>query len=140
HTPGYSTLFPPLGALLGPGTVGVLSALLATWSFALMASRWLPAPKLASVVFAAGTVTNLAVGRLTFALGLAVGLTALAALVCGHRRTAVAAAPLTSLASPVAGVFLILAAVAWAAGRPVRRAGVLVAFAAAVPLAVIGFA
>ena len=66
------------------------------------------------MLFAAGTVVNVAVGRLTFALGLAVGLAALAAL---HRRRTVLAAllvVLTAPASPVAAVMLALALTAWA--------------------------
>ena len=73
----------------------------------------------ASVLFAAGTVVNVAVGRLTFALGLAVGLAALAAV--QRRRHALAAVlvVLTAPASPVAAVMLALALTAWAlhAGR-----------------------
>ena len=33
HMPGYSVLFPPLAALLGPRLVGALSAVAAAWLF-----------------------------------------------------------------------------------------------------------
>jgi hypothetical protein len=141
HTPGYSLLFPPLGAVFGLGVTAIASALVATWSFCVMADRWLPAPRAASVIFAAGTVTNIAVGRLTFALGLAVGMAAVAAMTTGWRRTAVALAPLTTLASPVAGVFLMLAGVAWAlSARPIRRLGIAITAGAALALAALVFA
>ena len=138
HAPGYSLLFPVLGAVLGPNVVAVLSAAVASFGFAVMADRWLPAPRAASVIFAAGTVTNIAVGRLTFALGLAIGVMAVVAMTAGWRTTALALAVLAPLASPVAGAFLLLAGTAWAlATRPVRRLGVAVAFVDGAALAVL---
>jgi hypothetical protein len=142
HTPGYSLLLPPLGAVLGPGIVAVASAVLATFGFSVMADRWLPAPRASSVIFGAGTVVNVAVGRLTFALGLALGMSAAAAMATGRRKTALALAPLTTVASPVAGVFLMLAGTAWAlAAQPVRRFGFAVGggAAAALGLLVVAF-
>ena len=67
----------------------------------------------ASVLFAAGTVVNVAVGRLTFALGLAVALAALAAVRAGRRSIAAVLVLVTAPASPVAGVMLGLALTAW---------------------------
>jgi hypothetical protein len=97
---------------------------------------------LAATWFAAGTVVNLAVGRLTFALGLAFASCCVAALV--HRRTvaALVLAVLTPLASPVAAVCLaiVVAAVglgATAAPAARRRLWLGVAVAGAVPLAVL---
>ena len=115
HTLGYSLLVAPVAATLGPVLVGSASAVVAAVCLERLIRR-LPdvQPRraiAASALFAAGTVVNLAVGRLAFALGLALGLAALAA----GRRTAVAgmvAAGLsvgTTLASPVAGCFLALA-------------------------------
>ena len=74
--------------------------------------------------FAVGTVTNVAVGRLPFALGLAV---ALGALVAAQRRRMVLTAVLTlatAAASPVVSAFLALVFLAWAwscGGRDRRR-------------------
>ncbi len=129
HTPGYSVLLPSLGALLGPGLVGVLAALASAAGFDRLVRR-LPGvagarADWASLIFAAGTVVNLAVGRLAFALGLAFGL---AALVAGVERTssrawllaAAALSSVTALASPVAGCFLALV---WVAGAVVARSG-----------------
>jgi hypothetical protein len=138
QTPGYSLLFPPLGAVLGAAVVGVGSAVAATACFALLVRRRLAAGLFASVWFGAASVTNLVVGRLTFALGMAIGLGAALAFVSNRRWLAVALAALTPMASPVAGVFVALAAVAWALGqRPVRRFGLLVAAAALVPVFVL---
>ena len=72
----------------------------------------------ATLLFAAGTVTNLAVGRLAFALGLAAGLLAALAAQRGRWWLAAALSLATSLASPVAGCFL---AIAWAAATIARR-------------------
>ena len=119
HTPGYGVLFPVLGAAFGAPLVAVVSCVAAAASFQALASGYRRATA-ASVLFAAGTVVNVAVGRLTFALGLAIGLAAVAAL---RRRRLVLGVPLTLLtapASPVAGVLLALALTAWAlhARRP----------------------
>ena len=130
HTPAYSVLLPPLGALLGPALLGGASAVLAAACFDRLLRRAAdrlplhPAPlglTLGSLLFAAGTVTNLAVGRLAFALGLALGL---AALLAGCRRWPWAAglSIATALASPVAGGFLLLAWAALAIGHRSRPA------------------
>ena len=39
HMPGYSVLFPPLAALLGPRLVGALSAVGAAWLFERLVAR-----------------------------------------------------------------------------------------------------
>ena len=101
HMPGYSVLFPPLAALLGPRVVGALapsrppgcsSASSATSTAGRVAALW----------FAVATRHGLVTGRLTFALGVAVGLAAVLALPAGA-GLACALAALTTLASPVAG-------------------------------------
>ena len=73
---------------------------------------------------------NVAVGRLTFALGLAIGLAALAALRRRRRVLAAALVVCTAPASPVAAVMLALALSAWALHT--RRVGVLALAAVAV--------
>jgi hypothetical protein len=108
---GYSVVYPPLGALLGPRVVGALAALASAAAFAALARpRYGDRARLAIWWFGSATVTNLVSGRITFALGLAFGLGAMLAL--QSRRTAIAAvaAVVTSLTSPVAGVFLAFAA------------------------------
>lgn len=115
HTLGYGAMFPVLGAAVGIWTVAIataaLSALLADLliSTAIGHRSW-PA----SLWFAVGTVTNVAVGRLPFALGLTIGLGAL--LAAQHRRLValLVLAAATATASPVVSVFLAIILGAWA--------------------------
>ncbi|HVF77277.1 MAG TPA: hypothetical protein VNA28_03185, partial [Solirubrobacteraceae bacterium] len=90
------------------------------------------------VWFAAGTTAVLLTGRLTFLLGVAIGLGALLALALGRRSLAAALAALATLVSPVAGLFVALGAVAWGlADRRARgAAGALIALAAIAPIAI----
>ena len=78
---------------------------------------------LAAIWFALGTVANLIVGRVTFALGIAFGLAAVYALQRRRPVLAVAAAFLCALSSPLAGAFLALGGAAWALSQrePARR-------------------
>jgi hypothetical protein len=127
HTPGYSVLFPPLGAVVGVRVAGALAAVAAAGLFALLARRhWGErAGNLAASWFAVGTAATLASGRLTFMLGVAIGIGALLALQSGRLLAAAALAALTTLASPLAALFLVLAIVAWAlAGRAAGRAAI----------------
>ncbi|HEX6745406.1 MAG TPA: hypothetical protein VF087_14360 [Solirubrobacteraceae bacterium] len=117
HMPGYSVLFPPLAALLGPRLVGALSAVAAAWLFELLV-RDLDGARVASLWFAVASVTSLVTGRLTFALGVAVGLAAVLAAARGRTGWACVLAALASLASPVAAVFVALAGAAWWLDRP----------------------
>ena len=134
YLPGYSVLYPPLGAALGPRLVGALAAVAAAGLFAAIARhRYGDRARLAIWWFGAATATNLLTGRITFSLGLAVGLGALYAL--QRRRTAMAAAlgALTALASPVAALFVALASATVATGAWRRSA----AAAGAASLAVV---
>ena len=144
HTPGYSVLFPPLGATLGVRLTGALSAVAAAALFAPLARcHWgARAGGAAALWFAAGTTAVLLTGRLTFLLGVAIGVGALLALACDRRLLAAALAATTTLASPVAGLFVALAVAAWAlaAAAPDRaRAwgwGAAIAGAALAPIAI----
>jgi hypothetical protein len=112
--PGYSLLFPPLGALLGARLTGALAAVAAAALFERLAlEHWGERARAGTLWFAVGTAANLVSGRMTFALGLALALGALLATTRGRRGVAVALALLTSAASPVAAAFLALAAAAW---------------------------
>ena len=109
YTLGYSVIFPPLAAWFGPMVIGILSSVLATAALAdLLQRRFGTIGAFAACWFAVGTAVNLAVGRLPFALGLAFGLVALAAYERRWIVVAIVVAPLTSLASPVAGAFLAI--------------------------------
>lgn len=119
HVAGYSLLFSPVASLIGARTVGVLAAAAATALFAVLARAGAPDARCAAWatwLFAAGVLSNVAIGRMPFLLGIALGLAAWAAV--GRGRPAAAPLALASaLASPVAGVFLGLAAAArWLAG------------------------
>ncbi|MEY2570796.1 MAG: hypothetical protein QOE63_1146 [Acidimicrobiaceae bacterium] len=141
HTPGYSLLLPPLGAVFGPGPVAVASAVVATWAMSRLAVRFVPAPMAATVLFGIGSVTNIAIGRLTFGLGLAIGMIAAVAMVTNRRVLAVVLAVLTPLGSPVAGVFLALAGAAWwLSSRSVHRTGLWVAVGAVAPIGALALA
>lgn len=106
HLPGYSVLFPPLGAALGAGTVAALSVVGATAAVARLA----PAP--AASWFAAGMAATVVSGRLAFALGAAAAAWAVLAAHRGRTALAGAGGALTALCSPVAALFAALIAAA----------------------------
>ncbi|MBS1677957.1 MAG: hypothetical protein JST08_11280 [Actinobacteria bacterium] len=124
YTLNYSLLFPPAAALLGPQVVGMLSVVASSYLFdRLVRDRWGTEARWATLWFAAGVVTLLADGQLTFALGVAFGLAALRSLQLGRTAPALAAAAACPLASPVAGAFLagVLAAGVWERGERLNR-------------------
>ncbi|HSI79516.1 MAG TPA: hypothetical protein VK919_02585 [Solirubrobacterales bacterium] len=132
HLPGYSFLFPPLAALVGVHLTGALTALGAAGLFALLAQRRSAgrAALIGSVWFALGAGAWLYTGRLTFLLGVTVGLGALLAADLRRPIAAGALATLTALASPVAGVFVAVAGIAVGLAGA-RRAGAALALPAA---------
>ena len=138
-TLGYSVLFPVLGALTGPVALGVASGVGSAFLFqrlvhrAFGSSAWV-----GSVWFAASTATNLVVGRVTFALGIVFLLGALLALQHHRLVLAVPCALLCGLASPVAGVFLVVITGGWGlARRPERTAAWLTGAIGITPVLVI---
>jgi hypothetical protein len=136
--PGYSLLYPPLGAVFGARVTGALAAVAATAIFERIAiERWGARARLGTLWFALGAAANLVSGRMTFALGLALGLGAVLAATRGRHRWMVALGVLTSLASPVAAAFLALAAAAWWAAER-RGAAVVLGAAALAPAAALG--
>ncbi|WP_018636283.1 membrane protein [Parafrankia elaeagni] len=123
HTiPGYSVLFPPLGALLGVQTVGALACIAST----VVVTRLLRGPgarrghDLALVWFAVATVANLVVGRMPFALGMAFGALALVGARERRVRLVWAGAVLSSLASPLAAGFVLMVGLALLGTLPRR--------------------
>ena len=140
YLPGYSLLFPPLGAAIGPRLVGAISAVAAAGLFGgLAAHRFGSQAWLAIAWFAVATGSLLIAGQLTFALGVAVGLGAILALQRERLKLAVVLGVLTACASPVAGLFLALAGVAVAlTGR--RRDGIALAAATLAPIAALALA
>jgi hypothetical protein len=130
YTLTYSFLFPPLSALLGPQVVGVLAVVSSAYLFdRIVRDRWGAEARWATLWFAAGVVTLLADGQLTFALGVAFALAALRGLQLGRGALALLAAAACALASPVAAVFLagVVAAGAVERGRRINRVALAVA-------------
>jgi hypothetical protein len=150
HVPGYSVLFPPLAWLLTPQLAAALACVGTAAAFeALAFDRFGPDAWLGSLWFGAATASDLFTGRLTFAFGLLPAV--LSALALERRRPAAATtlAVLTALASPVAALFVALAAAAYALGplaartRPAARrllTGATVAIGALLPVAVLAVA
>ena len=141
HTPAYSVLSPPLGWLLGPQLMGAIAAVAATACFEPLVRGHFGerAARLGALWFGVGSATLLFTNRLPFALGTAFGVAALLALQRRRRFLAPLLGVLSAISSPVAGLFLAMAAVAYALaarGEEVaarRRAGVALAAAAFVP-------
>ncbi|MCW3017029.1 MAG: hypothetical protein JWO02_4121 [Solirubrobacterales bacterium] len=110
-TLNYSVIFPPVAGTLGIALTEVLSAGVAAWMFdRLVTARFGPQARAGSLLFALGTLAQVAIGQLPFLLGEALALAALWAMTGRRDRTALVLALGTSLASPLAGAFLALAA------------------------------
>jgi hypothetical protein len=129
HLPAYSLLAPPLGALIGAQLLGALAVTVSAALFAvLVRGGFTPrAERVAALWFAFGVGIELFTNRIPFELGVTVGIGALVAArasrTAGRRRRRLPLACLAlvlalacPLASPVAGAFLALAALAWALG------------------------
>jgi hypothetical protein len=126
HVLGYSLLFAPLAATFGPAIVGVLSAIAAVALFTGLARHAASSPTAAAAaswLFTAGVLSNVAIGRMPFLLGIALAVAAYSAGRAERRVLAGFLALCAMLASPVAGVFLMLGAAAKliADGRPALR-------------------
>ncbi len=130
YTLTYSVLFPPLAALVGPRVVGMIAVVASSYLFdRLVRDRWGDAARWATLWFAAGVVTLLADGQLTFALGVAFGLATLRALQLDRSAAALLLAAGCALSSPVAAAFLagVVLIGALERGRPLSRVPIWVA-------------
>jgi hypothetical protein len=139
HTPAYSILSPVLAWLLSPPLALAVAAVASAALFPPLVrgalgeerARW------GSIWFGVGTATLLFTSRLPFALGVAFGLAALLALQRRRYVWAVVFAALCPLGSPVAGLFLAMAGVAFSLAargdRTKRTEGLLIATAAFLP-------
>lgn len=113
HMLAYSVLYPPAGALLSPRLLGVLATVAAVIAFQQLVMRaygeraWI-----AGAWFAVAAGANLFAGRIPFTFGMAIGLWALVAWQRKRTVLTLVLALLTGLASPVAGLFLGLGALA----------------------------
>jgi hypothetical protein len=127
HTANYSLLSPYLMGFFGVRTIAVASGLAAGWLAAVLFVRsGIRRPQAPALLAAFGLWVDIAAGRVTFALGVAFALAACVLLV-GERRLAPAAgyAMLSTMASPVAGLFLVVAGAAYGLVRDWGRAAVL---------------
>ncbi len=136
---GYSVIAPAISAPIGPLALGAVSGIASAFLFErILRFSFGSVAWLGSLWFALGTVINLIVGRTTYAFGVALALGAIYAL--QHRKAVIAVglAVLCSLASPLAGCFLAIVAVAWAASNRHQRTAALAIIAAAlIPIATI---
>ena len=138
HTVAYSVLSPPLGWLLGARMATVVAAVAAAALFEPLVHRHFGARRArwGALWFGIGSATLLFTSRLPFAIGVAFGLASLLALQRGRRWLALPLAALCPLGSPVAGLFLAMAGVAYAIASRERRErieGLLIAAFAFVP-------
>lgn len=166
HLLGYSLLAPALGALLGLQLLAALSMTASAALFERLAAGRAPsrAARLASLWFAVGASVTLLANRVAFDLGLALALASLLAALApeearapvgsalapagtrapvarARSASALVLAALSALASPVAGAFLALAALAWALARSdARRLALGLALTALAPIAVLAVA
>ncbi|MFG2131623.1 hypothetical protein ACGFNV_27915 [Streptomyces sp. NPDC048751] len=134
HTANYSLISPYLMAALGVRTVTVISGLVASWLAAVLVQRAGVRKPLGPALLASFAIwCNVASGRTTFALGVALGLAA-AVLLTGERRLVLAGAysALSTTASPVAGLFVAVVGAGFLLVRDYGRALVLLLPPAAV--------
>jgi hypothetical protein len=124
-TLSYSVIFPPVAGVVGVELTAVVSAAVAAWAFdRLVISHFGPSARIGSMLFATGTLAQVAIGQLPFLLGEALALTALWTARRRRFRVAVPLGLAAVLASPLAGAFLVLAAVAGlVVSWPRRRVG-----------------
>lgn len=130
HTANYSLVSPYLMAVFGVRTVTVGSGIAASWLAAVLIRRTsVRAPVGPAVLASLALWCDVASGRTTFALGVALGLAA-CVLLTGERRPVAAGvyAALATAASPVAGLFLAVVGAGYLLGRRDRgRAAALLA-------------
>lgn len=124
HTANYSVFSSYVMAFLGVRAVSVAAGIAGTWLMALLLVRKeVPHAVLPAVLTGLTLWCNVASGRTTFALGVAIGLVALLYV---HRSvTALVAGALATMASPVAGLFLVVAGAAYLLDRQWRKGAVL---------------
>ncbi|MGQ4427964.1 hypothetical protein ACN6LL_003114, partial [Streptomyces violaceoruber] len=124
HTANYSVISPYLMALVGVRTVTVVSGLAASWLAAVLVVRCgVRRPVWPALLASLALWCDVASGRATFALGVALALAACVPLV-RERRLWLAAgyAALATMASPVAGLFVAVVGAAFLLVRDWGRA------------------
>jgi hypothetical protein len=124
YLPSYSLLFPALGASIGLRALGALSVSVSLWTFMRLTDGARDfRTNAAGAVFALGATGDLFIGRIAFALGVALGLLSVLAASRGAYKLAAALSLACAAASPVAAAFLALYAGAdWLTHRRAARA------------------
>ena len=133
----YSVLSPLVAAVVGLPFSALAAAAISAWAFdrLLKSHGSLYGPRrmqVASVLFALNTATPILIGQVTFLMGQAVGLLAVLAAYRRRKVLTVVLACMSTLFSPVAGLFVALALVAWIIAEPTDRGARGIAAAAAV--------
>ena len=125
--PGYSVLYPVVSLALSPGIVGLASCVAITACAGRFVSGLSTARALlVEAAVGVSVVENLLIGQVPFLLGGAFGAAAVTALLGGKRRVTVAVlATLSTLSSPLAGLFLLLCLPALARRLTLARAAAL---------------
>jgi hypothetical protein len=136
----YSVIFPPIAGILGVQLTEITAVAVSALAFDRLAvAHFGRSARLGSIVFALGTLVQVAIGQLPFLTGEAFGLAALWAATRGRWRVAALLAACAALASPLAGAFVALAALAWLISDwPARRAQLIpLVGAALIPVAAV---
>lgn len=109
-TPSYSLITPILMHWIGCQNVGVVSAAVTiACCLRLLPERNL---RLSAALVSFGATANVLSGRITFALGAAFGALTLVAIQKNRRKVAIALTVLTTVTSPLAGMFLVVIGIA----------------------------
>ncbi|MFI0242739.1 hypothetical protein [Streptomyces sp. NPDC016845] len=132
HTANYSLISPYVMAAVGVVPMTLLSGLASSWlAGTLMLHAKVRRPLAPALVLAFCLWCQVVSGRSTFMLGVALGLAALVVLIGGRGAPRLAAsalcAALATMASPVAGLFLVVAGAAHLLTRGWGRAAALLA-------------
>ncbi|WP_308016834.1 MULTISPECIES: hypothetical protein [Streptomyces violaceusniger group] len=125
HVGNYSVIAPQLMALLGVRTVTVGAGIIASWFMGRVFVRsGVSRPLWPALLAVLSLWANVASGRSTFALGVTLALVSCLGLVGSSRRLVPASAfsALATLASPVAGLFLLVLGAGWLLNRDTGRA------------------
>lgn len=118
----YSVVVPPVMALLGVPVTGAL-AVVATAAAGGRLLHGAVRPRTGAIALSVAAAADVLGGRTTFAIGTAAALAAALALQRDRRLLAAGLGVLTVLCSPLAGLFLGIAAAALFIVRPHRRRG-----------------
>jgi hypothetical protein len=113
YLPGYSLIAPALTALLGLRWAGVLAVCTSTFCFGALARLHFGArASRSTALFALSAAGDLYIGRVTFAIGVSFGMAAVLAVTRGRNGLGALLSLGCAAASPVAALFVALAAAA----------------------------